>query len=57
MYGTDYGFIPEPIQTNFKYGYEVASLVTYAGYVWQCVEANNDSEFDPNNLLLDYFSF
>lgn len=46
--GNDFGYLPEPIRANYSYNYNISSLVTYAGYVWQCIEANNDNEFDFN---------
>lgn len=50
--GDDYGYLPEPIQANYSYNYNLSSIVIYAGYVWQCIEANNDSEFDFNKWYL-----
>jgi len=44
---SDYCYLPEPIINNYSYGYNLSSIVTYAGIVWQCIQANNDSEFDP----------
>lgn len=43
----DYGYLPEPIVNNYAYGYNTSSIVIYQGFIWQCIDANNDSEFDP----------
>jgi len=45
--GNSYGYLPEPIVNNYSYGYNVSSIVIYQGFIWQCIEANNDNEFDP----------
>ena len=47
-----YGYLPEQIVNNYTFTYNVGSIVTYAGYIWQCVNANNDSEFNVNNWVL-----
>ena len=49
---TDYGYLPEPITANYSYGYNTSSIVYYAGYVWQCIDANNDTEFDPTKWIV-----
>jgi hypothetical protein len=48
---TDYGYLPEPIIANYSYGYNLSSIVYYAGSVWQCITANNDTEFDPTKWV------
>jgi hypothetical protein len=42
-----FGYLPEPIQNNASFNYQQDSIVTYAGIIWQCIEANNDNEFNP----------
>jgi hypothetical protein len=44
---TMFGYIPEPIQNNSSFNYVQDSIVTYAGIIWQCIDANNDNEFNP----------
>ena len=48
---TDYGYLPEPIVANYSYGYNTSSIVYYAGSMWQCITANNDTEFDPTKWV------
>ena len=48
---TDYGYLPEPLTANYSYGFGASSIVYYAGYIWQCTQANNDTEFDPNKWV------
>jgi hypothetical protein len=48
---TDYGYLPEPLVANYSYGYNISSIVYYSGYVWQCIDANNDTEFDPTKWI------
>ncbi len=47
-----FGYLPEQIVNNYTYTYNVGSIVTYAGYIWQCINANNDNEFTPSNWAL-----
>ena len=44
---TDYGYLPEPISSNYAFNYNLSSIVTYAGIAWQCIVSNNDTVFDP----------
>ena len=48
---TDYGYLPEPLTANYSYEYNASSIVYYAGYVWQCITANNDTEFDSTKWV------
>lgn len=47
-----FGYLPEQIVNNYSFTYNVGSIVTYAGYIWQCVNANNDNEFNVNNWVI-----
>lgn len=47
-----FGYLPEQIVNNYTFTYNVDSIVTYAGYIWQCINANNDSEFNISNWAL-----
>ena len=47
--GEDYAYLPEPIGSSYAYGYDISSVVSYAGVIWQCIEANNDTEFTPTH--------
>jgi hypothetical protein len=49
---TSYGYLPEQIVDNYTFNYNVGSVVSYAGYVWKCINANNDSEFNVNNWII-----
>jgi hypothetical protein len=44
---TDYGYLPEPLTSNYSYNYNLSSIVTYAGIAWQCIVSNNDTDFNP----------
>ena len=49
---TDYGYLPEPVIANYAYNYEPSSIVSYAGFIWQCIDSNNDATFNPSKWAI-----